>query len=184
MWELDHKEAWGQKNWCFQDSLESLGQKGDQINQSLRKSTLNTHWKESPNALTTWCKEPSYWKKPWCWERLRAGGEGGDRESESWMTSPTQWVDMNLSKLWEIMKGREAWHAVVHGVARSQIWLRDWTTTECKGYQAYQHFFVNYQLSFGRLSGLGHCGQILLFVLNVPCLASWDNPSNKFPKIW
>ena len=34
-------------------------------------------------------------------------------------------MDMNLSKLWEIMKDREAWHAVVHGVARSQIWLRD-----------------------------------------------------------
>ena len=40
----------------------------------------------------TWCEEPTHWKRPWCWERLKAGGEGDDREPDGWMTSLTQWT--------------------------------------------------------------------------------------------
>ena len=40
----------------------------------------------------TWCKEPTHWKRPWCWERLKAGGEGDDRGRDGWMASPTQWT--------------------------------------------------------------------------------------------
>ena len=47
--------------------------------------------------LATWCKELTCWKRPWCWESLRAGGEGDDRGWDGWMESPTQqewaWVD-------------------------------------------------------------------------------------------
>ena len=42
--------------------------------------------------IATWCKELTYWKRPWCWERLRAGGEGDDRGWDCWMTSLTQWT--------------------------------------------------------------------------------------------
>ena len=42
--------------------------------------------------------------------------------------SITDSVDMNLSKCWKIVEDREAWCAVVHGVANSQTWLRDWRT--------------------------------------------------------
>ena len=45
---------------------------------------------EAPILLAT--KEPTHWKRPWCWERLKAGGEGGDRGWEGWMASPTQWT--------------------------------------------------------------------------------------------
>ena len=41
--------------------------------------------------LATWCEELTHWKKPWCWERLRSGGEGDDRGWDGWMASPTQW---------------------------------------------------------------------------------------------
>ena len=38
------------------------------------------------------CEELNHWKRPWCWERLRAGGEGGSRGWDGWMASPTQWT--------------------------------------------------------------------------------------------
>ena len=44
------------------------------------------------NTLATWCKELTHLKRPWCWERLRAGGEGDDRGWVDWMASPTQWT--------------------------------------------------------------------------------------------
>ena len=46
----------------------------------------------SSNTLATWCEELIHWKRPWCWERLRAGGEGGNREWDGWMASLTQWT--------------------------------------------------------------------------------------------
>ena len=42
--------------------------------------------------LATWCKELTHLKRPWCWERLRTGGDGDDRGGDGWMASPTQWT--------------------------------------------------------------------------------------------
>ena len=103
MWELNHKVGWTLKNWCFQTAVlektleSSLRQQGDQTSQSWRKSTLNIHWKDwcwswSSNTLATWCEELTHLKRPWCWERLRAGGEGDDRGWDGWMASPTRWT--------------------------------------------------------------------------------------------
>ena len=44
------------------------------------------------NTLATWCKEPTHWKRPRRWERLRTGLEGGDKELDGWRTSLTQWT--------------------------------------------------------------------------------------------
>ena len=67
-------------------------------NQSiLNEINLNIHWKDwcwnwNSNTLATWCKELTHWKRPWCWERLKAGREGSDRGWDDWMASPTQWT--------------------------------------------------------------------------------------------
>ena len=39
-----------------------------------------------------WCEEPTHWRRPWCWERLKAGREEGDRGWDGWMASPTRWT--------------------------------------------------------------------------------------------
>ena len=59
---------------------------------------------EIPIAVATWCEELTHLKGPWCWERLKAGGEGDDRGWDGWMASLTQ--DMSLSKLRELVMDR------------------------------------------------------------------------------
>ena len=81
----------------FGETLESLGQQGGQTSPSSRKSVLNIHWKawcwnQSSNPLATWCEELTHWKRSWCWERLKAGGEGDDRGWVGWMASLTRWT--------------------------------------------------------------------------------------------
>ena len=76
-----------------EDSWESLGWQGDQTCQSQRKLILNIHWKDwcwswRSNALATWWEELRHWKSPWCWEGLKAGGEGNYRGWDGRMASP------------------------------------------------------------------------------------------------
>ena len=83
--------------WATLTSCKPLRQQ-DQTSQSHRKSTLNIHWKDwwwswSSSTLTTWCEELTHWKRPWCWERLRPGGEGDDRGWGVWLGSRTRWME-------------------------------------------------------------------------------------------
>ena len=62
----------------------------------LNKTNPDIHWKDwcwswSSNSLI-WREEPAHQKRPWCWERLKEGGEGDDRGSDSWIVSPTKWT--------------------------------------------------------------------------------------------
>ena len=49
-------------------------------------------WSWNSKTLATWSEELTHWKRLWCWERLRAGGEAGDGRWDGWMASPTQWT--------------------------------------------------------------------------------------------
>ena len=78
-------------------SWESLAWTTSRLHQSVLKETLNVHWKDrwwswSSNTLATWFEKPTHWKRPWCWERLTAGGEVGNRGWDCWMASQTQWT--------------------------------------------------------------------------------------------
>ena len=89
------------KNWCFwtvvlEKALESLLEcKEIKLVNTEKKLTLTIHWKDwrwSSNTWATWCKVLTHWKRPWCWERLKVGGEVGDRRWDCWMASLTQWI--------------------------------------------------------------------------------------------
>ena len=116
-----------------EDSWESLGQQEDPTSPEyywiFRKSVLNIHWKAwrwswSSNTLATWCAELTYWKRPWCWERLKVEGEGDNREWDGWMALPTQWT-------WVWVSSRSWWWTGRPGVLQSMGSQRvghDWAT--------------------------------------------------------
>ena len=79
----------------------------------------------------TWCEELTHWKRPWCWERLKAGGKDDDRGWGGWMASQTQWTWVWVNS--RVGDGLEAWRAAVHEVAKSWTWLSNWTVLNAYG---------------------------------------------------
>ena len=111
MWELDCKESWVVKNWCFwtvvvgktlespldSKEIQPVHPKGDQSWVFIGRTDVEA---EAPITLATWCEELTHWKRPWCWERLKARGEGDNRGWDGWMASPTRvWVNSG-SRWW------------------------------------------------------------------------------------
>ena len=62
--------------------------------------------------MATWCEELTPWKRPWCWERLKVGGEGNNRGWDGWMASPTEWT-------WVWVSSGSWWWAGKPGVLQS-----------------------------------------------------------------
>ena len=83
--------------WCWRRLLR-VPWTARRYNQSILKEiSPGVHWKDwcwswNSKTLATWCKELIHWKRSWCWERLRAGGEGDDRGWDGCMASLTQWT--------------------------------------------------------------------------------------------
>ena len=123
MWELDYKESWVMKNWCFwtvvlEKTLESpldckeiqpVHSKGNQSWIFIGRTDAEA---ETPILLATWCEQLTHLKRPWCWERLNAGGEGDNRGWNGWMASPTQWA-------WAWVNSRSWWWTEKPGVLQS-----------------------------------------------------------------
>ena len=144
MWEVDYKEYWEPKNWCFrivmlEKTLESpldskikpANPKGNQLwiffgrTDAEAETPIFSHLMQIHWNANEFNGKPIHWERPWCWERSKAGEKGDDT---GW-DGPTQWtwVWANSGRWWRT--GKPAWRADVHGVAKSQTQLSDWTTT-------------------------------------------------------
>ena len=85
---------------------------------------------EAETSLATWCKELTHLKRPWCWERLRAGGEGDNRGWDDWMASLTQWtwIWADPCSWWWIGRAGVLWFMGSQRVRHDWVTELNWTT--------------------------------------------------------
>ena len=99
-WTIKKAERWridAFELWCWRrlespldcKEIQPAHPKGDQSWVFIGRTDVEA---ETLNSLATWWEELTHRKRPWCWERLKAGGDGDDRGWDGWMASLTQWT--------------------------------------------------------------------------------------------
>ena len=136
MWELDCEESWAPKNWCFwtvvlDKTLESPWT-ARRSNQSILKEISPECSLEGLMLKLKLQYFGHLMQKGDSLEKtLMLGKTVGRRrrgqQRMRWMYGITDWMNMSLSKLWQLVMGREAWRAAAHGVTNSRTWLSNWT---------------------------------------------------------
>ena len=104
-------------------------------NQSILKEiSPSFHWKDwcwswNSNTLATLREALTHLKRPWCWERLKAGGEGDNRGWDGWMASPTQlrWVWVNSGRWWWTGRLGVPWSMGLQRVGHNWVTELNWT---------------------------------------------------------
>ena len=138
MWELNHKEDWMLKNWCFW--IVVLEQNFENPLDSKKIKPVNPKGNQSwifTGRTVAETEAPVLWpseSKSWLIGKDLEAGKGWSQKEKGWqrmrwLDSIINSIDMNLSNLWDIVQDRGAWHAAVNGAAKSLVWLSDWTTT-------------------------------------------------------
>ena len=138
MWKLDHREGWALKNWCFWimvlektlvspldcKEIKPVNLKGNHREYSLEGLMMKLKLQyfghlmqraSSPEKTLMLGKIESWRRSP---QRMR------------WLDSITKSMDLNLSKIWEIVEDRGLWRAAVYGIVKSRTQLSNWTTTK------------------------------------------------------
>jgi len=129
-----------------------------------KEISLNIHWKDwcwswNSNTLATWFEELTHWKRPWCWERLKARGEGDNRGRYGWMASQTDRHEFEQAL--GVGDDTEAWHAAVCGVTKSQTWLSNWT--DLNWYNISFPFLSTFNYNIEYECRGGKCSYLFLF---------------------
>ena len=174
------------KNWCFcnyggrEDSWR-VPWTARRSNQSILKEISPEYslegqcWSWSSNTLATWCEELTYWKRPWCWERLKAGGEEDDRGWDGWMASPTRrtWVWASFASWWWIGRPGMLQSMEVQRVGHDWATELNWTDkTNCLFFFKYTSKKWGVQISHLMCLSFFRLGWVLV-ARGIFCCGTW-----------